>query len=149
MLTRRAAIAAYYDNALVGVRRCVKPLITLAGQCLHTYVVRACLRDSAREYLGSCGIETQPFQAMPLHLHPGFAFLGYRGGQARRPSDWRRKRSRSRSTQRSRTKNWRTWSRSWRPSMTDTLCAALCGISDEAGVSLEDQVRAQSELGGV
>lgn len=80
MLTRRAAIAAYYDNALVGVRRCVKPLITLAGQCLHTYVVRACLRDSAREYLGSCGIETQPFQAMPLHLHPGFAFLGYRGG---------------------------------------------------------------------
>jgi dTDP-4-amino-4,6-dideoxygalactose transaminase len=36
MLTRRAAIAAFSDSAPVGVRRCVKPLISLAGQCLHS-----------------------------------------------------------------------------------------------------------------
>lgn len=80
-LARRAAIARIYDNAFVGVRGCVKPLIgKLEDQCLHSYVIRACEREAASGYLASCGIEAQPFYSTPLHLHPGFAFLNYKPG---------------------------------------------------------------------
>jgi dTDP-4-amino-4,6-dideoxygalactose transaminase len=46
----------------------------------HQYVVRAYRREELREFLTARGIGTEVYYPIPLHLQPGFVYLGYREG---------------------------------------------------------------------
>lgn len=77
----RAASAALYDQLLA-------PLgITLPGRApgvshvFHLYVIRTRDRDRMRAALAERGVQTGVHYAVPLHLEPAFAYLGYREGQ--------------------------------------------------------------------
>ncbi len=80
-LKRRAEIAHYYDRAFDNASG---DLAIIAGNRTdrghHAYVVRVEARESLRKHLADAGIGTQTFHPTPLHLHPGFASLGYRAG---------------------------------------------------------------------
>ncbi len=46
----------------------------------HCYTVRVPRRDAVRAHLESCGIQTGVHYAIPAHMHPAYADLGYRQG---------------------------------------------------------------------
>jgi dTDP-4-amino-4,6-dideoxygalactose transaminase len=46
----------------------------------HLYPVRLAKRDALREHLQARGIETAVHYPVPLHLQPGYAFLGGKKG---------------------------------------------------------------------
>ncbi|HWP83793.1 MAG TPA: DegT/DnrJ/EryC1/StrS family aminotransferase, partial [Terriglobia bacterium] len=80
---QRAALAARYDRWLEGlppetVQRL--PRNSWGNSANHLYVIRASRRDALRNYLLRQGIETAIHYAPPLHLQPGFGWLGYRKG---------------------------------------------------------------------
>ncbi|MEX0734751.1 MAG: DegT/DnrJ/EryC1/StrS family aminotransferase [Steroidobacteraceae bacterium] len=74
--------AAYYDAAFpaAGIAaRVVTP--TARPGCRHIYnqyVIRVPDRDRLRAYLGECGIGTEIYYPVPLHMQKCFAYLGYR-----------------------------------------------------------------------
>lgn len=77
---RRREIADRYDQGLAGL-----PLTLLAARqgsvpARHLYPVRLAGRDAFREHLAARGVETGVHYPVPLHLHPGYAFLGHRRG---------------------------------------------------------------------
>lgn len=51
-----------------------------AHHVFHQYVVRAYRRDELREFLTRRKIGTEVYYPIPLHLQPGFIYLGYREG---------------------------------------------------------------------
>ena len=46
----------------------------------NQFVVRCSERDSLKEFLRSCGIPTEIYYPMPLHLQNAFGYLGYKPG---------------------------------------------------------------------
>jgi len=77
---RRREIGGRYDDAFRGL-----PLRLLSARpdslpVRHLYPVRTAKRDALREHLEARGIETAIHYPVPLHLHPAYAFLGYRKG---------------------------------------------------------------------
>jgi dTDP-4-amino-4,6-dideoxygalactose transaminase len=51
--------------------------------CTHIYnqyVIRAPRRDELKEHLRSCGVPSDIYYPIPLHLQRGFAYLGYKPG---------------------------------------------------------------------
>lgn len=46
----------------------------------NQYVIRSEQRDVLREYLSGCGIGTEVYYPVPLHLQPCFRYLGYKAG---------------------------------------------------------------------
>jgi dTDP-4-amino-4,6-dideoxygalactose transaminase len=51
--------------------------------CTHIYnqyVIRALRRDELKEYLRSCGVPSDIYYPIPLHLQRAFAYLGYKPG---------------------------------------------------------------------
>jgi dTDP-4-amino-4,6-dideoxygalactose transaminase len=53
------------------------------AQCSHIYnqyVIRAPKRDRLKSYLQDCGVPSDIYYPMPLHLQPAFAYLGYKLG---------------------------------------------------------------------
>jgi dTDP-4-amino-4,6-dideoxygalactose transaminase len=77
---RRLEIANRYDAAFAALP--LRRLATRPGSvpARHLYPVRTEKRDALREHLSARGIETAVHYAVPLHLQPGYAFLGGRKG---------------------------------------------------------------------
>ena len=65
-----------------GTQSPVRLLETAAGatHVFHQYVVRAARRDQLRAFLAECGVGTEIYYPMPLHLQKCFVYLGYRQG---------------------------------------------------------------------
>lgn len=81
---RRAQLAELYDRLLAEraprqVQRLRRP--PQSQSCHHLYVIRTRRRQALQEYLAGRGIETAVHYAAPLHLHPGFRWLGYGRGE--------------------------------------------------------------------
>jgi len=76
----RMRAAGLYDDML-GAADIVLPSRN-AGvtHVFHLYVIRVKFRDTVREELGRLGIQTGIHYAVPLHLEPAFAHLGYSSG---------------------------------------------------------------------
>lgn len=77
--SRRMA-ALLYDEAL-DAAAVVRPTVAAGAEHVyHLYVVRVAERDRVRAELADLGVNTAVHYAVPLHLEPAFAMLGYRRG---------------------------------------------------------------------
>jgi dTDP-4-amino-4,6-dideoxygalactose transaminase len=80
---RRKNAARYSD---LFKRRGLDRILTLPRVqegCTHIYnqyVIRAPRRDSLKEVLQGCGVPTDIYYPIPLHLQQAFAYLGYKPG---------------------------------------------------------------------
>ena len=65
-----------------GLDRIIKLPRTQAN-CTHIYnqyVVRVAKRDQLKTYLRECGVPSEIYYPIPLHVQRAFAYLGYKGG---------------------------------------------------------------------
>ncbi len=74
--------AAFYDAAFraAGLTERVTTPFALPGyrHVYNQYVIRTPRRDELRIYLSECGIGTEIYYPVPLHMQECFAYLGYR-----------------------------------------------------------------------
>jgi dTDP-4-amino-4,6-dideoxygalactose transaminase len=80
----RQAIAARYDDGLVGLPIGLPPRRNNASHVFHQYVIRSRKRDRLREHLRAAAIGTGIHYPVPVHLHPA-----YRGRVAAGPTGLR------------------------------------------------------------
>ena len=74
--------AAYYDAAFADLPELVTPWIDPANTSIYNqYTVRVPRREALQAHLKECGIGSNVYYPLPLHLQPCFAYLGYREGQ--------------------------------------------------------------------
>ena len=78
---QRIKNAHRYDVGLRGCPGVVVPLRDpLAKQVYHTYVITVDSRDEMQAFLAQRGIQTKIHYPIPVHLQPGYRFLGYEPG---------------------------------------------------------------------
>jgi dTDP-4-amino-4,6-dideoxygalactose transaminase len=74
--------AAYYDRAFRAAgltARVVTPTARPGYRHVYNqYVIRVPDRDRLRAYLAECGVGTEVYYPVPLHMQQCFAYLGYR-----------------------------------------------------------------------
>jgi dTDP-4-amino-4,6-dideoxygalactose transaminase len=76
---RRINNATLYDKLLDGATGVeLPPRNPDMKQVYHTYVIQVGRRDELQEWLGQQGIETKVHYPVPIHLQPGYAYLGGR-----------------------------------------------------------------------
>jgi dTDP-4-amino-4,6-dideoxygalactose transaminase len=76
----RRAHAARYDEELASSGVSTPVEMPWARHVYHAYTVRSRSRDSLRDALAECGIQSGIHYPVPLHLQPVFADLGYGPG---------------------------------------------------------------------
>jgi dTDP-4-amino-4,6-dideoxygalactose transaminase len=74
--------AAYYDSAFAAAAgidgRVVTPQAPAGYRHIYNqYVIRVPGRDRLRAYLAECGVGTEVYYPVPLHMQECFAYLGY------------------------------------------------------------------------
>jgi dTDP-4-amino-4,6-dideoxygalactose transaminase len=76
--------ALYYDRAFAAAKvgdRVTTPVAVHGYRHIYNqYCVRVPQRDQLRAYLAECGIGTEIYYPVPLHLQKCFEYLGYRAG---------------------------------------------------------------------
>jgi len=77
----RMRAAGLYDDLLGSTDVVVPARNPGVTHVFHLYVIRVRDRDRVREELGERGIQTGIHYAVPLHLEPAFAHLGYVAGE--------------------------------------------------------------------
>ncbi len=78
---RRAAIAAYYDDALAGLDGLTLPHVpNWADPAWHLYVVRSSDRDRLAARLGEAGVQTLIHYPIPPHRQQAYADMGVAEG---------------------------------------------------------------------
>jgi len=74
--------ATYYDEAFrrtAATARVVTPTACPGQRHIYNqYVIRVPDRDRLRAYLAECGVGTEVYYPVPLHMQQCFAYLGYR-----------------------------------------------------------------------
>jgi dTDP-4-amino-4,6-dideoxygalactose transaminase len=83
-MARRARAERYRELlAQRGLDAVVHPPCEPPGRehVYHQFTIRCRRRDELRSSLLSCGIPTEIYYPIPLHLQPAFAYLGYRKGR--------------------------------------------------------------------
>jgi len=71
--------AAYYDEAFRATADVATPTACPGQRHIYNqYVIRVPDRDRLRAYLAECGIGTEVYYPVPLHMQQCFAYLGYR-----------------------------------------------------------------------
>jgi len=73
--------AAYYDRAFAAAGlggRVITPTALPGYRHIYNqYIVRVPERDRLRAYLGECGVGSEVYYPVPLHMQECFAYLGY------------------------------------------------------------------------
>ena len=78
---QRRLHAKWYDEGLRGIPGIIVPSRDPdALPVYHTYVIMVDDRAKFQAYLNEWGIETKIHYPVPIHLQPGYAFLGYKKG---------------------------------------------------------------------
>lgn len=78
---QRRCLAAIYDERLAGLPGLVTPQVAPGNtHVFYVYTVRCARRDALRDHLARRGIGSQVNYPTPIHLMPGYAFLGGRPG---------------------------------------------------------------------
>jgi dTDP-4-amino-4,6-dideoxygalactose transaminase len=80
----RGRHAAFYDAAFaaagLGGQLVTPPVVPGGRHIFNQYVVRSGRRDALRAHLAECGVGTEIYYPVPLHLQQCFAYLGYDAG---------------------------------------------------------------------
>jgi len=80
-IERRRVLAALYDQGLAGVGDVQIPSVAEGNQhAYYVYTIRTARRDALKQFLADHGIGSQVNYPTPIHLMPGYAFLGGRPG---------------------------------------------------------------------
>jgi dTDP-4-amino-4,6-dideoxygalactose transaminase len=77
---RRRAVAERYKQMLESTPLVLPKEMPYARHVYHLYVVQTDQRESLREHLSKCGIETGLHYPLPLHLQEAYRHLGYGKG---------------------------------------------------------------------
>lgn len=77
----RAEAAGLYDELLAPLDVVLPGRAPGVSHVFHLYVMRVAERDRVRAALAERGVQTAIHYAIPLHLEPAYASLGYRAGE--------------------------------------------------------------------
>jgi dTDP-4-amino-4,6-dideoxygalactose transaminase len=77
---RRREIAAAYTAALADSPAVPPSEAPDAEHCFHLYVIQVDGRDGVQDRLRAAGVGSDVHYPVPVHLQPGYRYLGYRSG---------------------------------------------------------------------